>query len=138
MTPRHLHKTLHLICKSPSHPSNPPRILRTSRYRVHLGSQIPLLAGLVRPFFDADGREARVGCYGCFAGCLAFGVPASVGGTFAVLFSLLLHELLAGAGAARGLGRHFCDLCKDVEFREEIGVVGEFGGWMFLAEGVVV
>lgn len=29
-------------------------ILRALRYGVHLGSEIPLLSGLVRPFFDAD------------------------------------------------------------------------------------
>ena len=43
--------------------SNSPCILRAIRYGIHLGSEIPLLSGLVRPPFNPDVRDPRVRSY---------------------------------------------------------------------------
>ena len=58
-------------------------------------SGIVLVLG--RREWDEAGRER--GTYGCFTGRLAFGVPASVGGAFAVLcgyVSLVKADVMAG------------------------------------------
>ena len=44
----------------PSCGSNSPCVLRALRYGVHLGSEIPLLSGLVRPFLNSNVRDPRV------------------------------------------------------------------------------
>ena len=44
----------------PSCGSDSPCVLRALRYGVHLGSEIPLLSGLVRPFFNSNVRDPRV------------------------------------------------------------------------------
>ena len=44
----------------PPYGSNSPCVLRAIGYGAHLGSEIPLLSGLVRPFFNSNVRDPRV------------------------------------------------------------------------------